>query len=113
MGVVIDHSRGRFYLPNPVTLTLTRPASQTFPEAQEATVERCQEQHADEDAVEDGLDRITRVFHLWRAETPDLRPHRGFLITNAAGEVYEIQRVETLAHGERYRCHCSLRHPRT
>jgi len=110
--VARDLDAGRLLIPDPVTVTLhTRNADGV--EASQ-TVLYVQEQAEDRNvattspAITEATD--TR-FHLWAIELNGTVPLKGFKIEKADGSFYTIVRVERLAHGRRFRCHCKKDRP--
>ena len=103
----------RLYHHNRVTVTLTRPASYSGGAAASITVNNVQERPATQEDVDSplggSLDGTRRYFHLWRVECLAMPPFNSYEITTADGKVWVIKKVETLAHGRRFRCHCLLR----
>ena len=108
-----DLDRGRFLIPDPITVTLTRPdatASGGLP-SESVTVERVQEQHETEETIDSPLGGtlggVTRTFHLWFVECGGLEPGQDWLIEQASdGTAWRVTSVEKLAHGRRFRCKC-------
>lgn len=105
-----DLDRGRLLIPNPIVITLTRPASRVGGAAASITVSNVQEQHAtqeDQDSPLGGaFHGTTRTFHLWYVECLAMRPWHDYEITHPDGSIWIIKEIETLAHGRRFRCHC-------
>ncbi len=109
-----DLDRGRLLIPDPITVLLTRPASQAGGPEESFEVDHVQEQAEDEGEVDSPMggsfDAVTTRFHLWAVECGGLVPGRDWLITKAVGGTgYRITDVDHLAHGRRFRCHCTKR----
>jgi hypothetical protein len=109
----------RTVVDNLVTVTLTRPASYDGGAEASCSVNNAQWQPPHERSVDSPLggtlEGTRGVFRLWQVEClllpgrEYLVPHRGYLITDPDGEVWEIQEVDGLCHGSQYRCHCTRR----
>lgn len=111
-----DLDRGRLLIPDPITVTLTRPESLGAGPQESVTVAYVQEQaEADETAESPmghgDLGAVTTTFHLWAIECDGLEPGHDWLITKQSdGSVWRVTgRAEKLAHGRRYRVRCVLR----
>lgn len=96
------------------TVTLIRPASRLTGAETAAVVLLAHSRPATQDDVDHplggSLDGQTRTFHLWRVECGGIIPYNDYLVVRADGTRWVIKSVETLAHGRRFRLHCTL-HP--
>lgn len=110
MTAVYDAARKRFS--NPVTVTLTRPASFLGGGETAVTVRYVQRQPADESEVESpsggSLEGERRAWRLWLVECLSLPPHKGYLITDE-GATWELYKVDKLSKGRQFRCHGTKR----
>jgi hypothetical protein len=109
-----DFDESRLYLPDPLTVTLTRPASYSGGGQVNLTVLYVQEQPLEEQSVASpmgagSLEGTKTRFRMWLVECLSLPPHRGYLIRKADASVWHVDRVETLCKGRQFRCHCTRR----
>lgn len=110
MTAIYDAARFRFS--NPITVTLSRPASWGGAQAS-ITVAQVQDQMAPEEEVDSpmggSMAGVKKTFHLWYVECMAMVPHKGYEIVMADGTTWAVDRVDRLAHGRRFRCHCTQR----
>jgi hypothetical protein len=105
-----DLDRGRILLPDPITVTLTRPASLSAGPEESVSVSYVQRQAIDHTEVDSPLGGVLsgerRRYHLWALECEGLVPGMDYEIADPDGTNWHVERVEILAHGRRYRLHC-------
>lgn len=104
-----DLDRGRLLIPDPITVTLTRPDAPGRSGPASVTVAHVHEQAATEEVVDSpmggSLDGVHKTFRLWKAECGPMEPGIGFYVTEADGTVWRIKQVDVLARGRQFRCH--------
>jgi len=103
----------RLTFANPITVTLSRPASPVGGPAASVTVANVQEQMATQQDVDSpmggAIDGTRRTFRLWLVECSGLLPHDDYEITKTDGTVWIVKQTDVLCKGREFRLHCLAR----